>query len=232
MTIVYVLLLTEQKYYIGKTDDVNKIHKIHFTNAIDNIYTPKSSLWTGIYRPISIEMIYENFNDDTRITLEYMNKYGIDNVRGGAFSEIYISKEKKAFIDQLINNLPRCHFCGSSNHVVDTCPEKNQNIFLDVKWDQVCCVGIFGYIGSFINPIWGTIICSMAGSYATTSIMYSNIDAEKYKQKLSDTISLHKTYFNDSLKQSIVKFQSMPKKYDTHVMTKSDNDVYITFNDL
>lgn len=224
MTFVYVLTLADNKYYIGKTDDVNKIHKIHFTNTIDTIYTPKSSLWTGIYRPLSIDVIYENTDDDTKITLEYMDKKGIDNVRGGSFSEIYLSKEKKDFINQLLNKSSRCHFCGSSDHLIENCPEKNQIICRNPKWDQICCVGIFSCIGSFINPIWGTLLCSMLGSYTSTSVIYSNIDTNKYKQKLSDTISLHKTYFNDSI-NNIPIFQkpTIQKPYEQPLVDKSIN---------
>jgi hypothetical protein len=145
MTFVYVLSLIEDKYYIGKTDDINKIH---FTNTNNEIYTPKSSLWTGMYRPLMIECIYE------KITLEYMDKKGIDNVRGGAFSEIYLSKEKKDFINQLLNKSSRRHFCGSSEHLLENCPEKNHIVFKKPIWEQICCVGVFSYIGTLINPCW------------------------------------------------------------------------------
>ena len=47
MVFIYVLQLEEGKYYIGKTEDESKIHKIHFTNTPTEVYTPKSSLWTG-----------------------------------------------------------------------------------------------------------------------------------------------------------------------------------------
>ena len=234
MTLVYVLLLTENKYYIGKTDDESKIHKIHFTNTSNEVYTPKSSLWTGIYRPIRIECIYDNTEDDTKITLEYMNKKGIDNVRGGAFSEIYLSKEKKDFINQLLNKSSRCHFCGSSDHLLEKCPEKNQVIFRNPIWEQICCVGIFSCIGTFINPCWGAVLCSMAGSYASTSVSYNKLDAYKYKKQLSNSIFgtniQASDYFNNqninffnSQNINLLKKNNPTKTYETLLLDKPSN---------
>jgi hypothetical protein len=224
MTIVYVLLLTEHKYYIGKTEDESKIHKIHFTNTSTEVYTPKSSIWTGIYRPLSIEYIYENTEDDTKITLEYMDKKGIDNVRGGAFSEIYLSKEKKDFINQLLNKSSRCHFCGSSEHLIENCPEKNQVVFRNPVWDQLCCIGIFSYIGTLINPCWGAVLCSMFGSYASTSISYNHLNTNKYKEQLTESISITKTYFNDYFNNKNMnifqKQNNPPKTYEVLLLNK------------
>jgi hypothetical protein len=212
MTYVYVLLLTDNKYYVGKTDDVNKIYNIHFTKSADGIHTPKSSLWTGIYRPITIEVIYENTDDDTKVTLQYMDKKGIDNVRGGCFSEIYLSKEKKDFINQLLNKSSRCHFCGASNHLIEKCPEKNKVIFRQANCEQMCCVGIFSLIGSFINPCWGSFCCGMIGSYSSTSFVYNNINLSKYKEKLSESISINKTFISNYINN--YNKQKIPKSYE------------------
>ena len=234
MTFVYVLSLTENKYYIGKTDDINKIYKIHFTQINDKIYTPSSSLWTGMYRPITIEYVYENMDDDTKITLEYMDKKGIDNVRGGAFSEIYLSKEKKDFINQLLNKSSKCHFCGSPKHLLDKCPEKQPILCDKPKWEQLCCSGIFGCIGTLINPYYGTFICSIIGSYIGTSVSFNKTNTENKKKIINNmtndilkSISLHKTYFEKYINNNILdpKKPSIPSKsYQLLLPNKFDDE--------
>ncbi len=77
MVFIYSLKLTTNKYYIGKTDSPNFRLQDHFDSS--------GSAWTKKYKPISIHQVLPDMNDhdEQRITQEYMNKYGIDNVRGG-----------------------------------------------------------------------------------------------------------------------------------------------------
>jgi hypothetical protein len=232
MTFVYVLSLQENKYYIGKIDNIDKIQKIHFTYTPTNIYTPKSSLWTGIYRPLTVEKIYENTDDDTKITLEYMDKIGIDNVRGGVFSEIYLSKEKKNFINQLLNKSSRCYFCGSAFHLLEKCPEKQPIICHTPKWEELCCSSIFGCIGTLIHPYYGSFLCSVFGSYISTSITFNkmNFDDKNYffnkTENILKSISLHKTHFENYINTNIndIKKQVIPTKSYELLLSNNNNE--------
>ena len=86
MIYIYILQLTDEKYYIGKTNYSNFCLDTHFTS--------NESIWTHKYKPIKLLELFENYNeyDEDKYTIMYMYKYGIDNVRGGSFTRIKLSE--------------------------------------------------------------------------------------------------------------------------------------------
>ena len=116
MTIyIYILKLIEGKYYIGKS--------INPTKRIKNHYLGKGSYWTKIYKPVSIETQFVGNNwDEDNYTLQYMHKYGIDNVRGGSFCQISLDEDSINTIKRMINGATnKCFKCGSNDHYLATC---------------------------------------------------------------------------------------------------------------
>ena len=96
----YILKLENDKIYVGNTNNINKRLKQHFNN--------EGSKFTKKYKPIEIISINPNKNNkqETRTTLKYMNKYGINNVRGGKFvSSNDYSDNMIKFIEKKINKL-------------------------------------------------------------------------------------------------------------------------------
>ena len=89
MVYIYVLQLDKDKYYIGKTNNPQFRLESHF-----NL---QGSEWTKLYKPIQIlELITDcDDYDEDKYTLIYMDKYGIDNVRGGSFTTIELDKFTK-----------------------------------------------------------------------------------------------------------------------------------------
>ena len=75
--LVYHIQLTSGKHYIGITDNLNKRWAQHLSN--------KGSKWTKIYKPEKIVDVWSEGTDEleNKITSELMDKYGINNVRGG-----------------------------------------------------------------------------------------------------------------------------------------------------
>jgi len=120
MLSVYVLKLTNNKYYVGKTTNVEQRMIQHRRN--------EGSEWTQLYKMIEIDNVFNNCDDEDedKYVIQYMKKYGIDNVRGGSFSELNLSREKKNVLESMIRSSSNlCFKCGSSKHFISEC---NKNI--------------------------------------------------------------------------------------------------------
>ena len=81
MVTIYILKCQKNKYYVGKTNNIDRV-KNHFIN--------NGATYTKKYKPISIHKIIEDQNDfdEDKYVKEYMSIYGIDNVRGGSYSQL------------------------------------------------------------------------------------------------------------------------------------------------
>jgi len=116
MTFIYVLQLELNKYYVGKTNDPETKFDFHFSSC--------GSAWTKTFKPINIcEFISERdpYEEDI-YTLKYMEKYGIDNVRGGSFCTIELSEEQIKLINQMIKgSTNKCYNCKESGHFIKDC---------------------------------------------------------------------------------------------------------------
>ena len=88
---IYVLELVENKYYVGRTGNILKRIEQHFTGC--------GSIYTMTYKPIKVIEILEEFTkqDERNKTLEFMEKYGWENVRGAGWCSLKISKPKLKF---------------------------------------------------------------------------------------------------------------------------------------
>jgi hypothetical protein len=61
-----------------------------------------------------------------------MEKYGINNVRGGSFVRIKLDESDQKVICKMINGATdRCFLCGKNDHFVANCPDKttHDNVF-------------------------------------------------------------------------------------------------------
>lgn len=119
MLTIYVLKLQNNKFYVGKTSNL--------TYRLDNHFSEGGSLWTKKYKPISILELRPNRpnTDEQIVTQEYMQKYGIDNVRGGPWCNISLTKQEIEMINKIIKgNLDLCYNCDSSNHFASQCTKK------------------------------------------------------------------------------------------------------------
>lgn len=121
MVYIYILELEQGKYYIGKTNNPNIRILDHFEND--------GSAWTRLYKPIRILSIIENCDDydEDKYTKIYMDKYGIDNVRGGSFVTIKLDQStiKHLKLSSMATN-DKCFNCGKSGHFVKYCPDKQK----------------------------------------------------------------------------------------------------------
>jgi predicted GIY-YIG superfamily endonuclease len=119
MTSIYALRLVSGKYYIGKSLDVMNRYQQHLNG--------QGSAWTKKYRPLAIDKIHENASpfDEDKITMEYISKYGVDNVRGGSYSQIELSEFHKDAINMQIRSATDCCTqCGRKGHFAKDCYAK------------------------------------------------------------------------------------------------------------
>jgi hypothetical protein len=115
MVCIYILELENNKYYVGKTANP--------TSRFEDHQNGNGSEWTRLYKPLRlIEVIEGDDYDEDKYTFIYMNKYGIENVRGGSFSQIHFSKETREILTRILNGSNNnCFNCGDKNHFVREC---------------------------------------------------------------------------------------------------------------
>lgn len=125
---VYVLKLENGKYYIGKTNDLPRRLNEHISG--------NGSAWTAKHKYICVEDVIKSTSqfDEDNYVKEYMMKYGIDNVRGGAYSNITLDDEQKILlIREFRGILNLCLQCGDPNHFVQNCPLMKVSPHHDIK---------------------------------------------------------------------------------------------------
>jgi len=124
MNKIYILKLTNYKYYIGKTKrDVNIRFIEHFEGH--------GSIWTRTYEPLSIEKIIDKCDDfdEDKWTKIYMRIYGINNVRGGTYSKIILEgNEIELLTKELNHSEDKCLYCGEYGHFIKYCQKKTNTV--------------------------------------------------------------------------------------------------------
>ena len=119
---VYKLKLQYNKYYIGKSDNINRRIWCHENG--------NGSFWTKNHPVLYRESLLTNYTNDTKLweleeTLENMYLYGINNVRGSMFTKYSLSREDKIIAALLYCEMhDLCRKCGSDKHYIHNC---NQN---------------------------------------------------------------------------------------------------------
>ena len=93
MVFIYALQLENSKYYIGKTTNPDFRLGQHFDS--------NGSSWTKLHKPIRLHQLIPDCDayDEDKHTLIYMDKYGIDNVRGGSFVQVILDK---SIVDHIV----------------------------------------------------------------------------------------------------------------------------------
>jgi hypothetical protein len=122
MVFIYTLQLNQGKYYVGKTSNPNFRIKSHFNS--------EGSEWTKIYKPKKLlELIEGDDYDEDKYTKMYMDKYGINNVRGGSYTSIILDKDTKKLLEKNSNSTnDRCFKCGKEGHFAINCHETKRSI--------------------------------------------------------------------------------------------------------
>lgn len=126
---ICVLKLEKNKYYIAKTN--NSIF------SLDDCHELDYSEWTKKYKPIEIIELISNDDEINKVVLKYMNKYGIDNVRGGIFNEMKLDKLKIDIIKKILKSMNvKCSTCNEYGHNNVECISNDIELILN---QSRCC---------------------------------------------------------------------------------------------
>jgi predicted GIY-YIG superfamily endonuclease len=131
---IYILKCKEGKYYVGKTSNMETRYELHAAGT--------ACAWTKKYPPIGIIKTYPNLpvseqrsvpsaaEEEERYTKLMMRDYGIENVRGGAYTMIDLEPSTIEHLKREIWSMDdRCYNCGGNDHYVNKCPKKNYKCF-------------------------------------------------------------------------------------------------------
>jgi hypothetical protein len=123
-----VLRCQQGKYYVGKTTN--------FARRYDEHVRGLGSEWTKKYPPEDIMEVVMNIDkyDEDKYVWKYMEKYGIENVRGGSYSQITLPESSVLCATKHINGASDlCFGCGSNDHFVKDCKGGLDNVPVDRK---------------------------------------------------------------------------------------------------
>jgi len=119
---LYVLKLEGNRYYVGKTSDVAKRVKEHATG--------NGAGYTKLYKPTQVLEVrpMKSPQDENNLTREYMTKYGVNNVRGGSYSQIALAPEVKRVLGlEIRGNTDACFTCGKRGHFTSSCRKRDES---------------------------------------------------------------------------------------------------------
>jgi predicted GIY-YIG superfamily endonuclease len=119
LTNVYVLELQGGNYYVGSTKNIEERYRQHLNGS--------GAEWTKKHRPIKIiELLIDigRFTEDMKVK-EYMERHGMDKVRGGSYSTIKLEPEHIEAIEREIKSTQGlCYKCSKPGHFGDKCRVK------------------------------------------------------------------------------------------------------------
>ena len=111
---VYALRLQQKKFYVGKTKKPWSRIKEHFSG--------KGCWWTKKFQPLDIHIVKPSTDllSEDSLTVEMMNLYGMNNVRGGSFSKVYLDASDQEMIKKLTASaFNLCFNCGDKHFTKD-----------------------------------------------------------------------------------------------------------------
>lgn len=116
---LYVLELSNKKYYVGKTTDIMRRYEEHKNG--------KGSAWTSKYKPLKMLLCraLEGVHDENNTTKDYMKKYGIEHVRGGSYTQMVLPADVVSVLQrEFVGTEDKCYKCNLAGHFTSQCNVK------------------------------------------------------------------------------------------------------------
>ena len=123
---LYVLELTNKKYYVGKTTDVMRRYEEHKSG--------QGSAWTSKYKPLKLLECkpIQSIHDENNTTKDLMKKYGIEHVRGGVYTQMVLPSDVLSVLQREFQGTDdKCYRCNLAGHFGSQCTtiEKVKSVF-------------------------------------------------------------------------------------------------------
>jgi len=153
---IYILACAHGKYYVGRTTTKDRI-QMHFDG--------NGSAWTKIHKPYKKLLVVKGDKfDEDKYVFKYMEKYGIQNVRGGCFSQVVLPDDKIKMIETILTGVDdRCFRCGESGHFINDCPEERVQENEEVETQES-------------EWVWGFLRCLISSCFPKKSNDYVELN--------------------------------------------------------
>ena len=140
---IYTLELENNKIYVGRSKLPKQRIIKHFSDS--------DCEWTKKHKPTRIlSQIKGDEFDEEKYTLLAMEKYGIENVRGGSYCKVKLSKNDMDKALQTIRSLTdKCYSCGEKGHFSKNCKinknmKSSDNAEESSDNEEECCIACGG----------------------------------------------------------------------------------------
>ena len=192
MVYIYALKCQQNKYYIGKTNNPMVRLESH-SNA-------NGCAWTKMYKPIELVALIPDCDDydEDKYTRKYMDKYGIDNVRGGSFVSMKLEQSELDLLTKMSNGTnDNCFKCSKPGHFAKYCKETTST-----TRTIVCQIGSVSddeedqYEDGELMEVW---LCNYCGKEFTSkkgALFHSNVHCKK-KHGQTNSKSNTSYYYDD-----------------------------------